>query len=145
MYLFRSGSLQFSNRLRKLFFFVLLSCYLSLSLSLSVKLWRERHPSQLASRENDFLDPFRCFMSFCLGGAWIFDSRPENLTLGVIFCVESAFQVKNSQILEPGGKHKEKRNQSNFIELLLLSGTFREISDTFREISDTFGLLLLLL
>ena len=41
---------------------------------------------------------------------WMTDSRPGNKTPRVKFCVESDFQVENTQLLEPEGKNKENRN-----------------------------------
>ena len=44
---------------------------------------------------------------------WNPDFRPTEPVLGVKFCVESEFEVKNSNHLELEGKNKETRNQIN--------------------------------
>ena len=46
------------------------------------------------------------------------DSRPGNLTLGVTFCVESEFQVKNDNCLEPEGKNRKNEIREMYVLLV---------------------------
>ena len=51
---------------------------------------------------------------------WIFDSRPENPVLGMIFCVDFEFAVKICGFRRPAGKFDEQRPRKTIFKFVFL-------------------------
>ena len=79
--------------------------------------------------------------------------RPGKLTLGVKFCIESEFQVKNHQCLQPEGKNnKKQKNQKDllftmfFLFLLFFIGSWgyaQNLIPVHLILVDLFGFLVM--